>query len=251
MLIDPPDSKPSPKWVQTLVHAANARNRARGSQEIYTTADLISAWKACGGCCAFSALPFGFQIVGNGQAKRPFAPSLDRIDRHKPYQRDNVRLVTAVANFAMNAWGDEPVLQLASALHRKQGDRPPSAAPAPPDADLDDVAPVDSDAVETVDGIVGYPARPDVRAAILLQLQQGPRSSRDLEEAVAERFGLSAQMRTALLTNGCPAWRNHVAWALVDLGRNGRGTGQIDRLETRRAPGGGSMGVYRLMPAAA
>ena len=75
MSIDPPNSEPPPKWAQTLVNAANGRNRARGSSEIYVTADLIAAWKACGGCCAFSGLPFGFQVIGNGQAKRPFAPS--------------------------------------------------------------------------------------------------------------------------------------------------------------------------------
>jgi hypothetical protein len=85
-----------------------------------------------------------------------------------------------------------------------------------------------------------------MRAAILKLLEHGARSSRDLEDAVAERFGISTEMRTTVLVNGCPAWRNHVAWALVDLGQNGRGTGQIERLETRRAPGGGSMGLYCL-----
>jgi hypothetical protein len=48
--------------------------------------------------------------------------------------------------------------------------------------------------------------------------------------------------------SGCPAWRNHVAWALVDLGRNERGTGQIERIESKPAPDGGTMGIYRLTP---
>ena len=61
-------------------------------------------------------------LRGTATRSRPFAPSLDRIDRHKPYRRDNVRLVVSIANFAMNAWGDEPLLQLASALQRKHGD---------------------------------------------------------------------------------------------------------------------------------
>jgi len=105
MPIDPPDGSPPPKWARTLVNAANARNRARGSEEDFSMSDLEAAWKNCGGCCAVSGMPFDFLIVGDGQAKHPFAPSLDRIDRHKSYRRDNVRLVISIANFAMNAWG--------------------------------------------------------------------------------------------------------------------------------------------------
>jgi hypothetical protein len=88
MAIDPPTSEPPPKWAQALVSAANARNRARESQELYSMADLCAAWKACNGCCAVSGLPFGLQIFGDGQARRPFAPSLDRIERHKAYRKD-------------------------------------------------------------------------------------------------------------------------------------------------------------------
>jgi hypothetical protein len=85
------------------------------SQELYSMADLCAAWEACNGCCAVSGLPFGLQIFGDGQARRPFAPSLDRIERHKAYRKDNVRLVVSIANFAMNAWGEEPLVQLARA----------------------------------------------------------------------------------------------------------------------------------------
>jgi hypothetical protein len=90
-------------------------------------ADLAAAWNACSGRCAVSGMAFGLQIVGDGEAKRPFAPSLDRIDRHKSYRRKNVRLVVSIANFAMNAWGDIPLLQLTSAIHKKHTDcLPPS-----------------------------------------------------------------------------------------------------------------------------
>jgi hypothetical protein len=56
-------------------------------------------------------------------------------------------------------------------------------------------------------------------------------------------------MRKALLRSGRPAWRNHVAWALVDLSRHDRGTGEIERIESKPAPDGGSMGIYRLLKA--
>jgi hypothetical protein len=159
MPIDPPNKDSPPKWARTLVSAANSRNRAREAKEQrsieqFSMADLAAVWEECRGCCAVSGLAFGLQIVGCGQAKRPFAPSLDRIDRHKPYQRDNVRLVVSIANFAMNAWGDEPLLQLASALHKKSGDRAPPTKRAPADGDLDNMAMIDAEFVETDVGTV-------------------------------------------------------------------------------------------------
>jgi hypothetical protein len=249
MAIDPPDPGRPPKWAQVLVNAANTRNRARESKETYSNMDLVAAWEECGGCCAVSGLPFSLQVVGDGQAKRPFAPSLDRIDRHKPYQRGNVRLVVSIANFAMNAWGEEPLLQLASALHRKFGDQWLSAKPAPLDGDLDDMATIDTELIETDVGTLAFPPRPDTHGPILELLRHGPRSSRDIENALAERFHVTGQMRSAILRNGHPAWRNHVAWALVDLVKHkgGRGgTGQIERIGSKPAAGGGTMGIYRL-----
>lgn len=60
--------------------------------------------------------------VGGGKARRPYAPSLDRIDPGRGYEPDNVRLVCAVANFAMNAWGLEPVLHMARAMAKKHAE---------------------------------------------------------------------------------------------------------------------------------
>ena len=70
--------------------------------------NLMTAWKHCEGRCAVSGLEFSETQVGGGKARRPYAPSLDRIDPRRGYEPDNVRLVCAVANFAMNAWGLNP-----------------------------------------------------------------------------------------------------------------------------------------------
>lgn len=248
MTIDPPNQLSPPKWAQTLVAAANARNRQRGSKATYSMDDLISAWTDCRGCCAVSGLPFSMEVIGDGQARRPFAPSLDRVRRQEPYHRGNVRIVVAIANFAMNAWGLEPLKQLATAVHRKFGDEGPSRGPGPSDSELDDIAPTDADAVETDIGMLAFCPRQDMHEPILAELRDGARSSRQIEEALATRFRVEKGQRMAKLRNGCPAWRNHVAWALVDLGHNARGTGQIVRLKTQRAPDGGTMGLYSLTP---
>lgn len=250
MSIDPPDSQPPPKWARTLVNAANGRNRVREADDVFSMADLIAAWNACGGRCRLSGMPFSLEVIGDGQAKHPFAPSLDRIDRHRPYCRDNVRLVVSIANFAMNAWGEKPLQQLASALHHKRGDREPPSEPTPSDGELDDIATLDSEPAETDIGILPFPPRPDMHPAILQLLRRGPRPSREIENELATRFGITSPMRTAKLGNGHPAWRNHVAWALQDLvsHKNGRrGTGQIERIGSERTRDGGSMGIYRLI----
>jgi hypothetical protein len=156
--------------------------------------------------------------------------------------------VVSIANFAMNAWGDEPLLQLASALHKRYGSRPPPSKRAPSDGDLDNMATVDTELVETDVGTLTFPPRPDMHRPILELLRRSPRSSREIENALAERFGITTEMRTAMLRSSCPAWRNQVAWALVDLSSHKRGTGEIERIESKPAPGGGSMGVYRLVP---
>ena len=252
MPIKPPTIARPPKWAQTLVSAANARTRARQAADVFTLPDLIAAWTRCGGRCAFSGLAFGMDIVGDGQARRPFAPSLDRIDRHQPYRRDNVRLVVAVANFAMNAWGDAPVIQLAAALHARLGDLPlPARDPAPADAEIDGTAAVEADLVEAAEGLLVFPPQSDMRSALLALLAKGPQWSRALEDALADRFSITPRMRAEKQRSGCPIWRNHVAWTLATLRRHDLGTGQVELAETGKSPDGGRMGLYRLTQAAA
>ena len=248
MAINPPDHVPPPRWATVLVSAANSRNQARGSDALFSIGDLIFAWKACNGVCAVSGLPFSFVTFGDGQAKHPFAPSLDRIDRHKPYTRDNVRVVAAIANFAMNAWGDQPLSILAEAVQRKQG-RQAHSIPnqmLPVDINLQNENALDADQADTDTGITRFPPRSDLQEAIVELLRSGPQSSRELETKLAAQFGVTKERRRAKLGSGCPAWRNHVAWALVDLGRHPKGEGRIECLGRARASDGGLMSIYRL-----
>lgn len=70
-------------------------------------------WERCEGRCAVSGLEFRNTAVGNGRARHPFMPSLDQIEPGKGYTADNVRLVCVAANFAMNAWGLDTLIQVA------------------------------------------------------------------------------------------------------------------------------------------
>jgi hypothetical protein len=96
-----------------LVYAAAVRNATRWQAAPFNKDDLIELWNEGGGRCMLTGLPFRETPVGSGRARRPFAPSLDRIDSNQPYSRRNCRLVLQAVNFALNAWGDDVFLAIA------------------------------------------------------------------------------------------------------------------------------------------
>ncbi len=105
-----------PAWARNLIRTANTRNaKAFYSAIRLTNEDLLTLWDRCGGVCALSGLPFSGELIGTGQAQRPFYPSLDRIDPEQPYSVENCRLVLQAVNFALNSYGDEVYLKIARA----------------------------------------------------------------------------------------------------------------------------------------
>jgi hypothetical protein len=76
---------------------------------------VFALYEAQGERCALSGLRFDLRIIGSGKARRPFAPSLDRIDSTGGYTRDNVRLVCQGVNFALNAYGEDTFREIAAA----------------------------------------------------------------------------------------------------------------------------------------
>jgi hypothetical protein len=102
-----------PRWARVLVASASHKNTVRWGAEPFQTADLVALWKEGQGRCMLTGLAFRETSVGAGKARRPFAPSLDRIDSSQSYSRRNCRLVLQAVNFALNAWGDDVFLAMA------------------------------------------------------------------------------------------------------------------------------------------
>ena len=121
----PPDIR---HVLQSVVNGAQSRARRAGrpfDPDLMSLA--LSLFEAQGGRCALSGLRFDLRIVGNGKARRPFAPSLDRIDSTGGYTRDNVRLVCQAVNFALNAYGEDTLREIAVATAAFE---PAAVAPA-------------------------------------------------------------------------------------------------------------------------
>ncbi|MFO1035819.1 MAG: hypothetical protein U1E45_03145 [Geminicoccaceae bacterium] len=115
------EHRPLPRWARQMVSRACWRNGKRFRHEIFGEEDLRELWRRCRGRCAISGLPFRNEIFGSGAARRPYAPSLDRIDATLPYTLQNCRLVLQVVNFALNAYGDEVFHDIAAATAGRRG----------------------------------------------------------------------------------------------------------------------------------
>lgn len=106
--IEPPVVGNMPRWARVLL---------RGKP--LTEVDLVMIWERSEGRCAVSGLEFSSVGVGMGRARHPFMPSFDQIEPGKGYSADNVRLVCVAANFAMNAWGLDTLIQVARGVIKK------------------------------------------------------------------------------------------------------------------------------------
>ncbi len=70
------------------------------------------------GCCAVTGKQFSLVSV-KGAYRRPFAPSVDRIDCSKGYVVGNVRIVCVAVNVALSDWGDGVLYELAKSMSDK------------------------------------------------------------------------------------------------------------------------------------
>lgn len=116
---------PKPRTVEAACRVISNNIRARSIkagmqfylpwQEIFRMGEE-QEWK-----CAISGLPFDREYQKEERAAyNPFGISVDRIDNSKGYERKNVRLVLTAVNFALNTWGDDIFIKIATAVASKQ-----------------------------------------------------------------------------------------------------------------------------------
>lgn len=102
-------------WQTDLYRDARKGAEKRGLSFDLTRADFDELVRQAQGRCMVTGIPFDHAPYP-GSKRRPFTPSLDRIDSSKGYAPANVRLVCLIVNFAMNQWGLEPLKTVAAHL---------------------------------------------------------------------------------------------------------------------------------------
>lgn len=105
----------APAWARLAYTTAKRNARKRGIKFSLTRTDIEILVTRCEGCCELSGIPFELDPHATA-SRRPFAPSIDRIESSKGYDRHNVRVICVAANLALNEWGDETLLRLARAI---------------------------------------------------------------------------------------------------------------------------------------
>lgn len=109
-----PDRVPSDISVQFLTARKNAATRK--IDFLLTREHLYDLWKSSGGRCSVTGIAFSDADKCPRTNRRPWAPSIDRIDSAGPYAPGNVRLVCAAVNGAMGVWGEQVLYTMAQAV---------------------------------------------------------------------------------------------------------------------------------------
>lgn len=103
------------KELTSLYVKAKERAKERGLDFPLSRDDVVMIFARSFGRCQVTGIMFN-RFRPAGSTKRPWYPSLDRIDSQKPYTVDNCRFVCVAANFAMGEWGEWVLKALASAI---------------------------------------------------------------------------------------------------------------------------------------
>lgn len=116
------DSGKLPWWGIELYKSAEKRARRSGIEFSLSESDMIDVVNVAKGKCHVSGICFDlYSPIPEKGMRRPYFPSIDRIDNSKGYHRDNVRLVCQIVNYAMNEFGESLFhkIALAVVVHNK------------------------------------------------------------------------------------------------------------------------------------
>lgn len=96
-------------------HVAKRNARNRRIPFGLTKEEFLELVDRADGRCEVSGLPFDLRYWKQSK-RRPFAPSLDRIDATRAYTKRNCRLVCGIVNAALSDWGEEPFRMMVAAM---------------------------------------------------------------------------------------------------------------------------------------
>lgn len=108
-----------PSWVREMYRISERNAKRRKIPFTLNRQEFREIVERAAGRCMMTGIEFEFERY-EGSCRRPFAPSLDRIDSSKGYSADNCRLICVLVNLAMNQWGLGPLMKVAKNLITRQ-----------------------------------------------------------------------------------------------------------------------------------
>lgn len=104
------------RWEVDLIRSAKTRASLKNLEFSITPEYIRSLFEASGGKCQLTGIPFDFDKSYVPYERRPYVPSIDRINPSAGYTEGNVRLICSAVNIAMNTWGMPVLMRIATAL---------------------------------------------------------------------------------------------------------------------------------------
>lgn len=99
-------------FLQALYTSSRCGAEQRGLSYSLSPADLVRLAMLANGRCMLSGIAWDYKTKGV-RGKRPWAPSLDRIDSTEGYSFENCRLVGVAVNIALSDFGHEILFKIA------------------------------------------------------------------------------------------------------------------------------------------
>lgn len=110
-----------PAWATMLYRKTMQSARTRKIGFALSQDEFLTMVKGSRGRCCLSGIKFNLATTAEVEGsfpRRPYAPSVDRINSKLNYTADNVRLVCVAVNYAMNFWGEDVLLRVATGVYR-------------------------------------------------------------------------------------------------------------------------------------
>jgi hypothetical protein len=107
-------------WLKALVAATRQGAKTKGVAFTLDVNEVAEVLQKQRGRCAITGRNFNKERNSNSYT-RPDGATIDRIDPHGTYCKENVRIVTFQANAALNDWGDNVLVSFCrDVLHHRE-----------------------------------------------------------------------------------------------------------------------------------
>lgn len=112
--------KEIPVWAKEIHRNCKKNAAAREIPFSLSEMDVVEMALKSKGFCAVTKVQLRIGYSARKGQRRPWHPSIDRIDSRDGYTRSNCRIVCVAANLAMSTWGDWVLLEMLSSMRAKR-----------------------------------------------------------------------------------------------------------------------------------